>query len=306
MTINDFANSTIQRNRPKKVYSDTLAMKIIDEDQYDPDNTENSGCSKIDKTNNKELEDINHVYNDYHIDIWFLVSEYIRPEDTCRFALICQKTANVVCSGKYWMKLYRRFYSKRILALPSKFRPDRMDRIGGLRAKVICSLFYTYASFIKRLTDPQRHHPTKLENLFLKQTWYKHVKQGVWIFYYRFSNKIKTRSPIVQMSNYDDDDDLYNLDSFVAHNNNIFTNRFEGQYLLMLTSERFIPFPDFHNQEVSLALVRQPLSKDLRSTGLELTFTNYIKLTVAVARYDNVIEYKIFNWWDPEFSSITE
>lgn len=37
---------------------------------------------------------------DYPIDIWFLLSEYIRPEDVGTFAALCTTSFEVVCSAR--------------------------------------------------------------------------------------------------------------------------------------------------------------------------------------------------------------
>lgn len=45
---------------------------------------------------------------DYPIDIWFLISEYILPEDVGKFAAICKTSLAVVSSAKFWFNLYKR------------------------------------------------------------------------------------------------------------------------------------------------------------------------------------------------------
>lgn len=46
---------------------------------------------------------------DYPVDIWLLLSSYIRPEDVCRFALICRNAWTVTCTAAFWTRLYRRW-----------------------------------------------------------------------------------------------------------------------------------------------------------------------------------------------------
>jgi hypothetical protein len=46
---------------------------------------------------------------EYPLDIWFLISEHIRPEDVSTFARICQSTLHVVSTAKFWFHLYRRY-----------------------------------------------------------------------------------------------------------------------------------------------------------------------------------------------------
>lgn len=45
---------------------------------------------------------------DYPVDIWLLLASYIRPEDVCKFALICKNAWIVTCTAAFWTRLYRR------------------------------------------------------------------------------------------------------------------------------------------------------------------------------------------------------
>jgi hypothetical protein len=46
---------------------------------------------------------------EYPLDIWFLISEHIRPEDVSTFARICKSALHVVSTAKFWFHLYRRY-----------------------------------------------------------------------------------------------------------------------------------------------------------------------------------------------------
>jgi hypothetical protein len=46
---------------------------------------------------------------EYPIDIWFLISEHIHPEDVSTFARICKGALHVVTTAKFWFHLYRRY-----------------------------------------------------------------------------------------------------------------------------------------------------------------------------------------------------
>lgn len=45
---------------------------------------------------------------EYPVDIWLVLASYIRPEDVCRFALICRNAWTVTCTAAFWTRLYRR------------------------------------------------------------------------------------------------------------------------------------------------------------------------------------------------------
>jgi len=44
----------------------------------------------------------------YPVDLWFLVGDYIAPEDVCTFACICHDTHVVTHTARFWLGLYRR------------------------------------------------------------------------------------------------------------------------------------------------------------------------------------------------------
>lgn len=45
---------------------------------------------------------------EYPVDIWLVLSSYIRPEDVCRFALICRSAWIASCTAVFWTRLYKR------------------------------------------------------------------------------------------------------------------------------------------------------------------------------------------------------
>lgn len=44
-----------------------------------------------------------------HVDIWFVVAKYLRPEDTRVFAQICKKTHSVTDSEAFWKSIFNRY-----------------------------------------------------------------------------------------------------------------------------------------------------------------------------------------------------
>ena len=48
-----------------------------------------------------------HPGVDYPLDVWFIISEYIRPEAVGKFAQICRSSYHVVTTGKFWFHLYK-------------------------------------------------------------------------------------------------------------------------------------------------------------------------------------------------------
>lgn len=87
---------------------------------------------------------------EYPLDIWFLISEHILPEDVSVFARICKSALHVVTTAKFWFYMYRRHY-KTVPNLPERLQPECMMRLYGLRARVIRALHYTYPPFVNKV-----------------------------------------------------------------------------------------------------------------------------------------------------------
>lgn len=92
----------------------------------------------------------------YPLDIWYLISEYIRPEDVGCFAGICKLSYAVVCSAKFWFSMYRRYINiykrnhRSTACLPERLQPESMFRLYGLRTSVIRALFHLYTPLENR------------------------------------------------------------------------------------------------------------------------------------------------------------
>ncbi|KAL1226669.1 Tau-tubulin kinase [Trichinella spiralis] len=91
-----------------------------------------------------------HIYNTYPVHLWAIIASYIYPEDICRFALICSDAASAIRSAHFWKLLYNR-RCKDIYSLPEEYKPISMQRLYGLRAAVIRSLFFAYEPFVVRM-----------------------------------------------------------------------------------------------------------------------------------------------------------
>lgn len=59
-------------------------------------------------TNAASTESESSEGREYPVDIWLVLSSYIRPEDVCRFALICSNAWIATCTAVFWTRLYRR------------------------------------------------------------------------------------------------------------------------------------------------------------------------------------------------------
>ncbi|XP_046408590.1 uncharacterized protein LOC124173119 [Ischnura elegans] len=162
VTLNDFANS--DKAVHSEVFRKKVGMKKLIEEvkslalNLETDCTEEDispvindkgtrkrrrKCSEIGKEEimeNDEPEELSSAAV-YPLDVWFIIGEYIRPEDVGRFAAICSSSRAVVASPDFWLRLRRRCLVNTYVAEKNTF---------ALRAQVIRALRQSYPPLIAR------------------------------------------------------------------------------------------------------------------------------------------------------------
>lgn len=82
--------------------------------------------------------------SEYPLDVWYLISEYIEPEDVGTFARLCRSSYHVVNTSHFWFKLYKRYY-KATPGLPERFQPDSLVSLNKCKFnKLLSSILLTY------------------------------------------------------------------------------------------------------------------------------------------------------------------
>lgn len=133
------------------------------------------------------------MYNFFPNDIWFLISEYIQPEDVTRFALICKQTYEITTTLKFWRKLYRRYY-KADIELPVRLQLGCMTRPRGIRACAIRSLFFTYQPFANRVrVQAQQDFHTLIKHRVI-HFWFQQVSVEKFLYFYKLKRKLQPES----------------------------------------------------------------------------------------------------------------
>lgn len=232
---------------------------------------------------------------EYPLDVWFLISEYIQPEDVSRFAAICKASYSVVCTAKFWVNIYRRFY-KFEPNLPEHLKPDCLFRLYGLKTTVVRALHFTYTPFVNRLKTITtfEQHPDVLCKRQCTLMWHeKHKNQ--WLYYFKL--KKKDNNPRSSRDAYDEEsDDLLDiLDDICA-------NPDENCRILQVVSNQFIPVPPIVGQTLHEAALT--LAHGLKNHKLHLKFGSGIKvrgvhLDGTLVVLDPVINVRILDWWHP-------
>uniref|UniRef100_A0A182N5L0 Transmembrane protein 183 n=1 Tax=Anopheles dirus TaxID=7168 RepID=A0A182N5L0_9DIPT len=292
-TIYDYANSPKCSNRTSKTSSKlTLAQIELEAEPLGEDLEHMSDSGRTGK--NHLAEDALPIvaYNDYHIDVWFLVSEFVRPEDVCRFALICRKTAEVVQSGRFWTQLYRSYYDRSV-DMPPRFQPDSMVRLRGLRSAVIRALYYIYPPFVVRLTLGYSRNPYRVVGRQLISTWHKRTK-NCWTYCFRLKTSFKAGSRPARSAQ------LQRERNSLAFMQDIYMNPEEGCQILMITTD-FLKVIPMYNETLFVKNLTQTLSQSMMRYKVRLELGNYCGKAIAELVFDPVCNVSVLDWWMPEY-----
>ncbi|KRT83271.1 hypothetical protein AMK59_3706 [Oryctes borbonicus] len=322
VTLNDFANSTVCKNRLKKSSSNvTHVIKELEEDNKgwdekldelegdfvetrDEDGNVKYVLQKTDGKKRSKSKNVTRNYResqggyDYPMDIWFLISEYIGPEDVGRFAGICKTSFAVTNTAKFWFNLYKRYY-KSVPNLPERLQPECMLRFYGIRTSVVRALYYMYPPFVERLraTVTFEIHPDCLNRRLCICMWF-HKQNAYWYYCFKLKeNNIQSRA---KLSSYKKPDLIEMLEDVTA-------NCEEHCRILEVSCKYFIAIPTIQGLTLNSALMT--LSPTFRHHKLQMVFgsgATYVShkpigSSTTTVIIDGVINVKILDWWHPSY-----
>jgi len=239
----------------------------------------------------------------YPVDIWILISEFIDPEDVARFAGISQGSHMVVHTAQFWMRLYKRCYSDKV-QLPDSLKPCYMEKVHGLRTRVIQSLFYLYSPLSGRLQRKMafENEPASLSGLRCVLMWHKRYKNQCH-FFFKFQRSASV--PCCMAPNIVGMGRLARFTSDIVHNSE------EDCVVLQVNAQQYLSLPPtvmgmlLHTSFLSVG-------RGMRYHKLRLVFTSApIHSTTAALgsgttlTMDPVINAKILHWWEPSYPQPT-
>lgn len=242
-----------------------------------------------------DSNDDQHVYNEYHVDVWDAIARHIHPEDVSRFSRICQSTAYICRTVKFWKQLYHRVYCE-TPNLPVRLHPVCMVRRGGLRTCTIRSLFYMYPPLKQRLAKDEQQSITDLRRRECIATWLVRVKDKK---HYCF----KLKEPLMVGSRMDRAERLRRENVFEKVNRDIFQNADEGCKLLVVKMSALRPLPELFGQESYLHDVKMSLSTGCVKHKLTMEFVGSGRERLASIVYEPVDEVRVLDWWTPAYHS---
>jgi len=244
----------------------------------------------------------------YPIDIWYLIGQFIKPEDVKTFAAICKGSYCVTRTYSFWITMYKRHYQADA-NLPQRLQPECMEGSLCLKVYVIRALYHMYPHFKSQLSRSADVY--SLTNLCCSSMW-RVQQNGKWLFHFKLEPPATAASgaPLdyrlaIQDMWMSPDGEEKTCERYVNHNPD------EGCRVLRISCSHFVVVSPFVMGS-RLSDVRINLAHDMRRQKLQLTFcyANYRKTTTAAAGvYGDIVEFDpveniaILNWWHPQYPS---
>ncbi|CAL1608009.1 unnamed protein product [Knipowitschia caucasica] len=279
------------------VNGDVLESSEEPEEEENPSKTTHKKKHKRRKGNSESSDG-----QEYPVDIWLVLSSYIRPEDVCTFSLICRNAWIVSCTAAFWTRLYKRHY-KMDVVLPLRLQPDSVQKMRCLRARVIRSLFHLYEPFTLRVSQvpplPETT-PSFLINSKCLLFWVQKISgtrpETLWEFNFKFEKPRghykNGRSQVLCLPQQYED---------------VHKNPDSDCYMLQVTTLNFIFSPVVMG--MTLALFTVNVSTDMRHHRVRLVFHDS-PLPRGKKRpeqggvqvvLDPVHSVRLMDWWHPQY-----
>ena len=196
-------------------------------------------------------------------------------------------------------------YCQEIEKLPDELKPVCLERIHGLRKRVIRALFHFYPTLADRTTKTipfeDEHH--SLVGLRCIVMWYEPVK-NLWNFNFKLrKERISDINKLVTIKSTRDK----NLHKGYC---DVYSNTENDCYLLQVTCQNFQNVTSVMG--LVLSNITLKVGQGMRYHCLRLHFDSCMKTTTnhvknkagdIVIMLDPVLNLKVFPWWHPKYPS---
>ncbi|CAF0947759.1 unnamed protein product [Adineta ricciae] len=230
----------------------------------------------------------------YPLDFWYLIGNYIAPEDVGRFALICQATNQVAHSVPFWINLFRNYNRSQAKRTS---RSIVREHVSIVRSYVIKSLYQAYPLFQSRLnkSDVIQKDPHILLSARCIRIWYSKMEtqRDLYNYYFEFCfdqtqsssqviPSVQALSPLFQIDN-----------QFMIDQNSS---------LLHVISSKLLTIGPFMGMILSKIVLN--VSTDYRYHQLKMWFdtsklsVQKTTLSPPMVVIDPVICLRIYKWFD--------
>ncbi|XP_033751514.1 transmembrane protein 183-like isoform X2 [Pecten maximus] len=241
----------------------------------------------------------------YPIDLWYVLSRYIHPEDLSIFSRLCQSTYTVTNTIQFWKGIYKR-YAIDLSKLPNFLQPVCLERVHGLRQRVIRALFFVYPVFISRTVTAAPFQDQQLcYNLtghLCLVSWHEPHK-NMWNFNFKLrKERMGEINSLLRLKG-----EPQNLHSGYK---DLHHNLENDSYVLRVTCKNFTGIPPVMGLVLTNVILR--LSASMRYFTLHLMFDTTLKQGMGsnvrdsqslekVVILDPVVDIRVFPWWHPNY-----
>lgn len=185
--------------------------------------------------------------------------------------------------------------------MPDGLKIETLERINGLRQRVIRALYYIYPPFITKIirTLPFEDEPHMLAGHRCMLTWHEKVKN---VYNFNFKFKKERIYDINKLHYFREIPDLRN------GYKDLYLNRENDYYVLEVTCQTFLSVLPVMGLVLSNVYLK--LSSGMRYHCLKLVFDTNIKgipdgnrkgVEDTVIVLDPVLNLKIYPWWHPKY-----
>lgn len=208
--------------------------------------------------------------------------------------MICLKTAYVLTTAKFWSHLYKTHYNED-KQLPERLKPDCvLSRVGGLRASVIKSLFFTYLPFESRnKVESRDDYDVAVRKVVVNMSCTN--DKGSWIYHFHIKNRNEISHKHTNFERISVKEQKINRD--------IFCNPNDGYQLIEIKSKKFIPLPRFQDEIPFIKSILKTLSSGFIHYKLKIVFSNFSANEVLgdPVVFDPVTSIRLLDWWHPDY-----
>ncbi|OWF48363.1 transmembrane protein 183-like [Mizuhopecten yessoensis] len=241
----------------------------------------------------------------YPIDLWYVLSRYVHPEDLTVFFRLNHSTFSVSSTIQFWRGLYKR-YAKDLSKLPDYLQPICLERIHGLRQRVIRALFFVYPVLISRTITVAPFQDQQLcYNLtghLCLVSWHERNK-NMWNFNFKFrKERMGEINSLLRLKG--------EPQSLRSGYSDLHHNLENDSYVLCATCKNFTAIPPVMGLVLTNLMLR--LSASMRYLTLRLLFDTTLKQGMGanvresqslekVVILDPVVDIRVFPWWHPNY-----
>eukprot|EP00057_Strongylocentrotus_purpuratus_P007310 XP_011661784.1 PREDICTED: transmembrane protein 183 isoform X2 [Strongylocentrotus purpuratus] len=316
------ADSKVEEKKKKKMIEEDLAWDERDWDEKDLSDFETNASfstrRQFDDEDNEEVAEEDVVLQRgkkaskkkmkkdpppahegtrvYPTDLWYVLADYIRPEDITTFSCLCKAAYSITRTVSFWKKLYSRYLNSST-ALPPYLQLGGKKHTRGLRAFVIRALYFLHEPYRLALnvTSPVgegRSSPEAITDFTCLYTW-SYGKLG-----HHCTHFMKLR--------------LCNTEGAVPHigacyDPSVFANDNRWECILRVHCEHFQDVPSAKIMGLQLVRSSVSVSANMRHHRVKLEFGRkgrrglYVKSSIVPVFLDPVLKVDVLHWWHPQF-----